>query len=107
MAEKKTILKTSDQRMLDAMELLKQKGTIRFNQTFCDTIGLQKQNLVNIRKGTQYFTVDHITQACNAYNLNANWILGLSEELFREQAEIRFLSDAKKTAKPAIKRHRS
>lgn len=84
-------LSTPDKRMLQLIDVLKKRGDIRFRKEFCDTIGLLKQNLVNIKKGTQYFTVEHIRKACKEYNINANWVIGLSDQISRVQAEIHFI----------------
>ena len=73
----------TDIKMLELIDLLKLSGRIRFTQQFLDTIGLKKQNLRPIKKGTQHFTVEHVRIACVIYNGNANWINGLDENPFR------------------------
>lgn len=86
------------QRMLQVIEILRANGDIQLRQEFYDTIGIARQTIYNIRQGTQYFTVDHIQKACKQYNINSNWILGLSDEVFREQAAIHFISEGAKKA---------
>ena len=87
-----------DVRMLQLIDILKEAGTIRFAQEFCDAVGLAKQNLVNIRKGTQYFTREHLQKASESFNVNGNWLLGTSKEVFRQQAAIRFIREGMKPA---------
>lgn len=88
-----TTITTPDARMLELIELLKVRGTIRFTQEFLDAAAIHKQNISNIRAGRQHFTLEQITKACQAYNVNANWILGLSPETFARQGKIRFISE--------------
>lgn len=92
----KPILAPIDQRMFQLLALLLEKETIRYQTEFCEAIGIDKRTLPNIRKGKQYFTRDHIKKACEAYGVNANWIFGLSEEMFREKAQIHFISQGGK-----------
>lgn len=73
---------TIDQRILQLIEILKDKGRIRFDTDFCRDIGMKKQNLYNIRTGRNYFTPEHIEQIVKVYKVNANWIFGVSEEKF-------------------------
>ena len=76
-------LNISDRNMLKLISSLKSTGAIRFNQDFFDEIDFLKQNFVNVKAGTQHFTVSHIENACKKYNVNANWIFGLEKEMFR------------------------
>lgn len=81
-----------DKRMVDLVKILKDRGDIRFTQEFCDTVGILKQNLRNVKEGTQYFTTMQIANACKKYNINANWVFGLSDQMSRVTAEIRTIS---------------
>jgi hypothetical protein len=96
-----------DKRMLDLVNVLKDRGDIRFTQEFCDAIGILKQNYRNVKEGTQYFTPVHIAAACKNFNINANWVFGLSDQMGRVTAEIKFMRDAtssnKKVNKPKRK----
>lgn len=73
----------SDIRMLALIDMLKANGTIRFSQDFCDAIGMDKQRLGNIKRGETRFTIQHIEKACEVYNVNANWLFGLEDYVFR------------------------
>ena len=68
-------MRTVDLNILKLLELLKQTGTIRYNQEFVDAIGLHKQHLVSIRAGKQSFTVEHIAKVCKQYQVDANLLL--------------------------------
>lgn len=72
----------SDQKMLELIEVLKAKETIRFGKDFCDAIGLLKQNLVRIKKGEAHFTPEHIRAACKEFGMNANWLFGVNNSPF-------------------------
>jgi len=70
-------------RMLFLIEVLKDKSIINSTQEFCEVIGMQKQSIRNVKIGKQHFTAKHMTLACDTYNINANWLMGLQEEIFR------------------------
>lgn len=65
------------------IEILKTNGTIKYDTDFCESIGLRKQNLYNIRQGKNYFTPEHIEKAIKTYKVNANWIFSVSDRIFR------------------------
>lgn len=92
-------LSIPDKKMLELIKILKERGDIRFRQEFCDAINLPKQNIRNIKIGIQHFTVMQIRETCKAYNINANWIFGLSDQISRVTAEIRFIGEAKSNNK--------
>ncbi len=74
----------ADSNMLLLIGMLKTTGHIRFQQDFCDAIGMLKQNIRNVKNGSQHFTAEHIRLACEVYNVNANWILGIEQsQMFR------------------------
>lgn len=92
-----------DKKMFEAIKLLKDRGELRFRQEFCDAIELDKQNIRNIKMGIQHFRPEHIKKACKKYNINANWVFGLSDVFSRVQAEIHFISEAKTSNKKVNK----
>lgn len=73
---------TSDIKMLFLLETLKAYKVIRFDTEFCETIGLLKQNLYNIKNEKNHFTPEHIEMAIKKYKVNANWIFGISDKIF-------------------------
>ena len=73
---------TSDIKMLYLLGTLKAYGIIRFDTEFCEAVGVLKQNLINIKKGKNHFTPEHIENAIKAYQVNANWIFGVSDKIF-------------------------
>ena len=78
---------TTDRKILNLIEILKEKGVITYNTEFCDAIGLLKQNLQNIKTGRNHFTPEHIEQIVKRFQVNANWIFGASDEVFREESK--------------------
>lgn len=78
-------MKKTDKKMLQLIDILKAKGTIRFDVQFCDVLGLHKSNFVKIKKGTNSFTVEHIEIALTEYKVNANWMFADDEKVFRKQ----------------------
>lgn len=72
-----------DIRIINLIGILKANGTIRFDVEFCRAIDLRKQNLYNIRCGKNRFTTEHIYAIVNEYNVNANWIFGVTDVVFR------------------------
>jgi len=78
-------LNISDARMLQLIIELKDQGAIRFTQQFCDDLEIHKQHIRQIRIGKQHFTAEQIKMACKEYNVNANWIIGLEENIYRRK----------------------
>ena len=78
----------SDLKILELIELLKSSGKIRFKKEFYDEIGLKKQNIFWIKNQdnqehqSYHFTAEHIIKICNRYNVNANWIIGIENNVF-------------------------
>jgi len=75
-------MKTVDERILTLIEILKTLKIIRFDTEFCDSIEIKKQNLNRIKKGDVYFTTKHIDKIIKIYQVNANWIFGVSDKIF-------------------------
>lgn len=71
-----------DKKMLLLLDRLKDYTIIRYDVDFCRAIGLEKQNLVNIRKGRNHFTIDHVHNAIKHFKLDANWMFNDTEEMF-------------------------
>lgn len=82
MATKKIKLGVTDARMLQLIEELKARGTIRFTQAFCDAIGVKKQAMRKFKLGEIHFTGAHIAAACKAFKVDANYIVGLAKSPF-------------------------
>src|SRR5690606_17165509 len=76
-------LHITDARMLELIEILKQSGTIKFRQEFCDALDIHKQLIRQIKIKKQHFTAAHISLVCKIYNVNANWIMGIEDNIFR------------------------
>jgi predicted ArsR family transcriptional regulator len=70
-----------DQRMLELIDRLTAAGIIRFRQEFLDVVGFPKQNFVRVEQGRQHFSPEQIARACETYRINANWILGLEDQV--------------------------
>lgn len=77
------VINTIDTRIIKLIGILKANGTIRFDIEFCRAIELRKQNLYNIRCGKNRFTPEHIRAIVREYNVNANWIFGVTDDVFR------------------------
>lgn len=75
---------TSDIKIFELIILLKSLGKIEFDYEFCDSIGIQKQNLAPIKKGLAHFTAKHIENVCKVYEVNANWIFDNSKNIFNQ-----------------------
>ena len=77
-----------DVKMLELIDILKQRGDIRYTKDFCDAIEFSRHNIVNIRNGHQSFTALDILHACITYNINANWLYGRSDKIFMDAAMV-------------------
>ena len=74
----------ADEKVFELIEILKKKLVLRDTQQFCDTIGIKKQGITQIKNGTSHFTLPHIKSICDYYNVNANWVFGLEKKIFRK-----------------------
>lgn len=80
---------TSDKRILRLIDLLIFQRKISYVKEFCDEIGILTQSVSKIKKGTTHFTVNHIEKICSKYNVNANWIFGIEDEVFNDNNSIK------------------
>jgi|CEGD01.1.fsa_nt_gi plasmid maintenance system antidote protein VapI len=90
-------MNSTDAKMFELMNALKALGVIRFDVQFCEAIGLQKQNLRNIKSGRNHFTVSHIKNALDEFKVNACWVFGQSTEMFL-RSQNRLQIDKKRSA---------
>jgi DNA-binding Xre family transcriptional regulator len=74
----------SDIKIFELIILLKELGKIKFDKDFCEIIDIQKQNLAPIKKGLAHFTAKHIENICKIYEVNANWIFGIENNVFNQ-----------------------
>lgn len=75
-------MKNPDERILRLVEYLIFTKVVRNATDFCDEIGLLKNTLSRIKKGTSHFTVSHIETICKKFKVNANWIFGTEDYIF-------------------------
>ncbi len=73
---------TSDKRILRLIELLIFQRKIFYKKEFCKEIGILEQSVSKIKRGINHFTVIHIETICLKYNVNANWIFGIEDNVF-------------------------
>jgi hypothetical protein len=81
-------MNTSDIKIIELIDILKTLGKIKYDYEFCDSIGLLKQNLRPIKIGRIHFTAKQIESICKLYDVNANWIFGLSNNIFNHVKSI-------------------
>ncbi|MFV5697793.1 hypothetical protein ACM55H_05440 [Flavobacterium sp. ZT3R17] len=75
---------TSDKNIIHLIDLLKYQKKISSTKDFCLDIGVLEQTVSKVKKGINHFTVVHIETICKEYNVNANWIFGLQDQIFTE-----------------------
>ena len=80
---------TSDKRILRLIDLLIFQKKITYIKEFCDEIGILTQSVSKIKKGKNHFTINHIEKICLKYNVNANWIFGIEDEVFNDNNSIK------------------
>lgn len=73
-----------DQRMLQLMDWAVKNGIAETENEYWTKIEFARTNISNIKAGRQGFTRNHILLACKMTGANANWILGLEKNMFRE-----------------------
>lgn len=68
--------------MLGMARILKQTGRALLMQEVWDTMEFYKGNLPAVKKGERHFTPTQIQALCMTYNVDANYILGITENIF-------------------------
>lgn len=78
-----------DKAILRLMDLLIFERKINSLSEFYSEIGILRQTVSKIKKGTSHFTVAQIHATCKKYNVNANWIHGTSDKVYNTPDSIR------------------
>jgi len=91
-----------DKTMFKLFDILKSKGLLKYKRDFANACGLPEQNLYNISKGRNHFTINHVANVCLFYSINANWIIGTEENLFIKPTKSSTQTVHKTTLKEAI-----
>ena len=73
---------TSDENIIQLIDLLKYQKKISSTKDFCQEIEVLEQTVSKVKKGLNHFTVLHIETICKKYNVNANWIFGTQKNIF-------------------------
>jgi plasmid maintenance system antidote protein VapI len=79
----------SDERMIKACDyVVKHRiSDVTTIKEWCEIVGIAPNNITNIKNGKQSFSPEHIRQCCIKFNISANFIYGLSAQLFRQAAK--------------------
>lgn len=81
-------MQNTDKRILRLIDVLIFQNKASRDADFCREIQLLPQTLSKIRKGTNHFTVTHIENIIQKYNVNANWIFGTDKKVFNMSGSI-------------------
>ncbi len=82
-------LSITDLRALELIDFLKANGIVKSKKELCNIINesnlavLHQQHLPQIAQGKQRFTLSHIEAICKIFNVNANWLMGFDDKMFR------------------------
>lgn len=76
----------SDKNILKIIELLKLQKRILSTKEFADEIGMLNSTISRIPQGKCHFTAEQILIICKKYNVNANFIFGFEEVVFRDKS---------------------
>ncbi|WP_179022015.1 hypothetical protein [Winogradskyella forsetii] len=74
---------TPEKRILQFIDHLKASGMIAFKEDFYRTTGIRRQYCREVSIGNNRFTSTHINSICKHYPVNANWIFGIEDKMFR------------------------
>lgn len=78
----------TDERMFKVADYVvkgKVKG-IKSYSAWSEAIGMHQSTLANIKSGRQSYTHDHILSACKQFNISADYIYSLTNDMFRKPA---------------------
>lgn len=96
--------------MLMLPDILKHQGIISAKNDFFNLIKISKQNYYKIKRrepGAQHFTAAQILATCEKLGINANWIMGLEDNIYSDNSvKLKAVGGANgklKTLKPNLK----
>ena len=72
----------TDTKIFQLINILIKGGQVKNIAGFCMTIKMPPQSITKIKQGIAHYTSEHIKSICSIYNVNANWIFGLQENVF-------------------------
>ena len=76
----------TDKNILKLVELLKLQKRILTTKEFSDSIGMLNSTISRVPQGKCHFTAEQILLICKKYNVNANFIFGFDEVVFRDKS---------------------
>ena len=71
-----------NQRFHTIYKVLEKEGTIRGKSDIASKLGTYNHVINSILKGERNITVDHIGKLLELYNLRADYLFGISDEMF-------------------------
>jgi hypothetical protein len=75
-------MENPDEKLLKMVEILKELKIIRFEADFYKKLGIIKQQYHNIKTRKISFTARQIAIAIDVFDINPNWIFGVSQDKF-------------------------
>lgn len=77
----------TDERMLKVSEYVIENKVknITSMTAWCEAIGFTHNNINNVKKGTQSFRIEHVIQCCKVFNIDANYLMGISNKMNRNE----------------------
>ena len=76
----------SDMNILKLIDLLKLQKKILTTKEFAESIGMLNSTISRVPQGKCHFTVEQISVICKKYNVNANFVFGLDDIVFRDKS---------------------
>ena len=77
-----------DQRMLEVMKYCTENNLRCTEQKeWCKLIGIHETAIAQIRSLRSSFQQTHILKVCSLFNININWIFGVSDNMFLEETK--------------------
>lgn len=77
---------TPEDRIIQFVELLKDSGAIKFYKDFYDKVGIRRQYVTSVKNKRNRFTSKQILHICQNYDINANWIFGTEDNIYRTES---------------------
>lgn len=76
-----------DDRIFKLCEWSVKNDLVENEGEFWEKIGFARTSISKVKEGIQGFTREQIRKACILTGANANWILGIEKNMFRESKE--------------------
>jgi hypothetical protein len=79
---------STDKKILALIDYIIYKKIVPTKKEFFKQTDIYESMLSKVKSNKAHFTPEHIQRICKVFNVNANWIMDLEKEVFRDSQGI-------------------